>query len=91
VETTEVPSAFPIKSGRQVIEYANADVGGRKYYLPSRADSTMEVATTGSRSSRSGPSTTKFRNFVEFRTYRKFNVETKLTFAGDEAEPLRRP
>jgi hypothetical protein len=31
------------------------------------------------------------RNFVEFRAYRKFNVESNLTFDGGAAEPARKP
>jgi hypothetical protein len=63
-----IPADFPITRAERVIEYDLADIAGRKYWLPLRAEMTM---VEGARNYHS-------RNVIEFKRYRKFEAEVKL-------------
>jgi hypothetical protein len=58
------------------LDYGPADVGGRSFLLPLRADVRMAP--------RYYPST---RNEVEFTGYRKFTGESSITFEDSAAPP----
>jgi hypothetical protein len=84
-ETDDVPADFSIRSSSTSIDYAFAEVGGRRFLLPSGAETTMlyqpnrSVETRQIRDMRP-----KFmRNLVEFRAYRKFAVDSEIDFGGD--------
>ena len=73
LQTEGLPPTFPIQEVRVDLNYDYAEIAGRKYLLPLKA----EVRA------REGKLLT--RNEVEFRSYRKFGTETTITF---EPEPL---
>jgi hypothetical protein len=66
------PAGFPIRETRSTIDYDLRDVGGAPYLLPVRAEvRTLEAV---------GKSKMRYRNVEEFRDYRKFSTESKLSF-----------
>ena len=65
---TEIPHGFPIHANESSVDYEFAEVGGRRYLLPSQAYS---MAKSGKYAA---------ENNVEFRGYRKFQAEATLTF-----------
>jgi len=71
----EIPGGFPIDGNDCTVEYAFAEVAGKRYLLPAHA----RVMT------RSGRLVS--RNSVEFREYRKFQADTTIIF---EAPPEKR-
>ena len=72
-----IPADFPIQEARSRLDYDFAEIGGREFLLPLKAQMNMRQS--------------KFliRNNVEFRLYRKFSAESTLTFEEiDDFEPL---
>jgi hypothetical protein len=67
-QTAELPIGFPISHSSTTVEYDYADVGGRQYLLPLRADVHLASGRM------------KARNSVEFKEYRKFAAEAVITF-----------
>ena len=63
-----LPVSFPIRESSATVEYDYADVGGREYLLPARAEITMAAAHY------------KTRNDVEFKEYRRFQTDATITF-----------
>ena len=70
-EMRDVPRDFPIHSSSTRVEYGFAEIGGKRYLLPRRAETEMHTETTGT------------WNGAEFRGYRKFETDSKVTF-GEE-------
>jgi hypothetical protein len=68
VQHAILPMSFPIRQSATTVEYSYAEVGGRKYLLPLRAEVTMATARY------------KTRNVVDFKDYRRFQTETTITF-----------
>jgi hypothetical protein len=64
----EIPHGFPINANDSAVDYEFAEVGGKRYLLPSHARS---MAKSGKYAA---------ENNVEFREYRKFHAEATLTF-----------
>jgi hypothetical protein len=64
----EITPGFPINRNESSVDYEFAEVGGKRYLLPSLARS---VAKSGKYAA---------ENNVEFRDYRKFQAEATLTF-----------
>jgi hypothetical protein len=77
MSATGIPSEFPIQEARSRLDYDFAEISGRQFLLPLKAQMNMRQS--------------KFlvRNNVEFRLYRKFSAESTLTFEEiDDLEPL---
>ena len=73
-EAVDIPATFPVRQARSQVDYDNALVGTRQFLLPLTAMSFIsdpEVA---------------FKSDIEFRVYRKFGADTKITY--DIPEPL---
>jgi len=66
----DIPEDFAVKGAATVLDYDFADVAGRKYLLPLRADVRMRVRRV------------RTRNDVEFLEYQKFAADAKITFQG---------
>jgi hypothetical protein len=71
----EIPVGFPIRESTSMVEYDFKEVGGRKYLLPVRAESTTKSGNY------------KALNDVEFREYRKFHSEATITFDSLDEKP----
>jgi len=67
-QTAEIPSTFPISANDSWVEYDYADVGGKSFLLPTHAYS----------KTRSGRFVAE--NNIDFRDYRKFQIESNITF-----------
>jgi hypothetical protein len=87
--TTEVdpPPDFPIRRAATTIDYDFRAIGEEQYLLPVRAEVRMfelpseEVLKSLSRNDASTARRgVRYRNVVEFRNYRKFSTDSKLTF-----------
>jgi hypothetical protein len=63
-----LPVSFPIRQSATTVEYSYADVGGRRYLLPSHAEVTMSTGRY------------KSRNDVDFKEYRKFQTDATISF-----------
>jgi len=84
----EPPAHFPIASSETSMEYGVVDIGGSEYLLPVRAESlSMERALDPDELLRLRPSqreaaahAVRYRNQIEFRAYRKFSADARITF-----------
>ena len=77
MSATGIPADFPIQEARSRLDYDFAEISGRNFLLPLKAQMNMRQS--------------KFliRNNVEFRLYRKFSAESTLTFdVIEDVEPL---
>lgn len=63
-----IPIGFPVTRAENIIEYDLADIAGKKYWLPIRAEMMMVE----------GANKVQVRNTIEFKLYRKFEAEVKL-------------
>ena len=68
---TDIPSGFPIRSSAVRISYGYAQIGARRYLVPSTASSETSTATTF------------HRNRIEFQKYSKFSTESNIRFEGE--------
>lgn len=75
-QQAEIPPTFPINANESTVDYDFADVGAKRYILPTHA----YVKT------RSGRFIAE--NNMEFRNYRKFQTEASISF---DAEPEKSP
>jgi len=69
LEADDITPAFPIQAASTKLDYDYAEISGRNYLLPLRAEVRM----------RAGKQLSK--NEVEFRMYRKFGAEAEIRFA----------
>jgi hypothetical protein len=84
----EPPAHFPIASSETSMEYGMVDIGGTEYLLPVRAQSlSMERALEPDELLRLPPHQqdaaahpVRYRNEIEFRSYRKFSADARITF-----------
>lgn len=81
------PDGFPIRETATTIDYDLREIGGTSYLLPVRAEVRMlEYIPIGEISKMSGNAALlaqqpmRYHNVVEFRNYRKFTTESKLSF-----------
>jgi hypothetical protein len=75
LEADNIPPDFPVRQSSEVLEYDLIKIGDREFLLPVSAEF------------RSLAGHTSTRNLVEFRNYRKFFADTKLTFDDTDAQP----
>lgn len=66
--TEDIPADFPIRKSDVVLDYDYADIGGRRYLLPLRAEIRIVTGNTQS------------LNAVEFQKYRKFGADAAIHF-----------
>jgi hypothetical protein len=70
----DIEPGFPVLQASTVLDYAEQEVGGKKFPLPLRAETRLATADIHT------------RNMVEFSGYRKFEGKSTISF-GDEAPP----
>lgn len=75
-EADTIPDDFPLVGATRTLDYGSAEVGGRSFLLPLRAE--VRMMPRGRR-----PQT---RNEVEFTGYRKFAGESSISFGGPDQE-----
>ena len=63
-----IPPDFPITRSDGATDYDLADIGGRKYWLPVRAEVLLVE----------GGAKLHTRNVIEFKRYRKFEAEVRI-------------
>ena len=81
------PPGFPIRETATAIDYDFRAIGGDRYLLPVRAEvrtfelpseeALKRLSLKDAAIARRG---VRYRNFLEFRNYRKFSTDSKLTF-----------
>ncbi len=69
----EIPATFPIHNVTRRIAYADKDIGGKKYCLPSHADMHMEEGRR------------VFDNQIDFNDYHHFMSESTIHFGEEVA------
>jgi hypothetical protein len=74
LEADNIPADFPVQRAVTTVDYDLAEVGGKPYLLPLRAD--LRLGTAGQMT----------RNDVQFVNYRKFSADATLSF--DTPAPL---
>jgi hypothetical protein len=84
-EADDIPPDFSIRQSSTAIDYGFTDVGGRQFLLPSGAETTMLYQPNRSAEKRQVRvlRPTLMRNLVDFRSYRKFAVDSEIKFGGD--------
>lgn len=75
LEAENIPPSFPIGQATTALDYDYTQIGDQTFLLPLKADVRMRQDKLLS------------RNLVEFHLYRKFGVETTITFETPEALP----
>jgi hypothetical protein len=73
-EAESIPEKFPVRNSITWLDYGFANVGGRQFLLPLRAEVRM------------GTSAMQTRNEVEFHSYKKFGAESSISFEGPVPE-----
>ena len=68
MEAVDIPTSFPVQQASTILDYDYVKIGDRESLLPLKAEVRM----------RHDKYLTK--NVKEFRLYRKFSADTKLTF-----------
>jgi hypothetical protein len=71
LEAEDIPFSFPIQQARTVLDYDWQEIAGQQYVVPLRASITMRASKLLS------------RNDVEFRAYKRFGAEAKITLTPD--------
>jgi hypothetical protein len=64
----DIPAGFPVQESSTVLDYDYADVGGKRFLLPLRAEVRIDSRNV------------KNLNSVEFQKYRKFSAEGSVSF-----------
>ena len=75
LNATEIPAGFPIQQASDALDYDYTKINEQTYLLPLKAEVRLSH----------GKQLTK--NIVEFHLYRKFGVDTSVTFATPDALP----
>jgi hypothetical protein len=73
LHATEIPPSFPVQEAGTTLDFDYADISGRTFLLPLRAEIRMRHDRFLS------------RNLIEFRMYRKFSADAEIKF--DTATP----
>jgi hypothetical protein len=71
----DIPKSFPINAMEEILDYDTIDIGGQPYVLPLVAKFYMTAGRE------------KSRNELEFRSYRKFDSQTFVTYATSDISP----
>lgn len=71
-EAESIPPGFPVTGQSSILDYDMAYVGDRQFLLPLRTQTLLVTART------------EFKNISEFKDYRKFTGESKITFDAPE-------
>ena len=71
----EIPINFPIRENTLTLEYDYATVGGQRYLLPVRSETTTRRGSYVA------------ENRVEFKDYRKFHGESSISFTMTDEKP----
>jgi hypothetical protein len=84
-EADGIPAAFSIQGSTTSVDYAYADVGGKKFLLPWGAETNMLYQPSRALETRTLRDVRPklMRNLLEFRGYRKFAVDSEIDFGGD--------
>ncbi|HLK61936.1 MAG TPA: hypothetical protein VKU19_00755 [Bryobacteraceae bacterium] len=79
----ECPDDFPIADPFVSIDYDWSEIAGHRYLVPVRAETRMTERAPDPEIQGG----TKYRNRIQFRSFRKFTADSKLQWSG--AEPSR--
>jgi hypothetical protein len=71
-EMEGVPKDFPVHASFTTVTYDFADIAGRRYLLPARSQTEMNTRSMWT------------WNHAEFRGYRKFETDSKVTFTDEK-------
>jgi hypothetical protein len=84
-EADDIPADFSIRESTTSVDYAYADVSGKRFLLPSGAETNMLYQPNRSAETRMLRDLRPklMRNVLEFRGYRKFAVDSEIDFGGD--------
>ncbi len=77
LEADNIPPDFPVRQSSEVLDYDLIKIGDRESLLPLTAEF------------RSLAGHTSARNLVEFRNYRKFSADAKISFDDTDAPPAK--
>lgn len=69
-EANSIPWDFPVRESSTVLDYDFADISGKRYLVPLRADV------------RIGATEMHTRNVLEFQNYQKFGADATISFDG---------
>jgi hypothetical protein len=75
-EAENIPSEFPVKEARDVLDYDYTELSGQKFLLPLKAQVIMKGTEVWSRLDE------------EFRVYRKYSAESDIKFDTEPIAPL---
>lgn len=76
LQATEIPPSFPVQEAGTKLDFDYADIGGSTFLLPLRAEIRMRHDRVLS------------RNVIEFRLYRKFSADAKISFDAPTPDAL---
>jgi len=76
LEATDIPASFPIQEAGDTLDYGYQNLSGVDFLLPLKAQVYLRHDRVRS------------RNDIEFRLYRKYSADAKITFETDVPAPL---
>jgi hypothetical protein len=71
----DIPRGFPLRSTKVTVDYENAEIGGNRYLLPSRAEGLARTSNVSA------------KNESLFRNYRKFSAASVIEFGEQPPQP----
>ncbi len=69
----DIPKSFPVRETTDILDYDQAEISGQSYIVPMAAKLYMSSGRD------------KEKNEIEFRNYRKFGVESGITYGAADA------
>jgi hypothetical protein len=75
-EAVNIPPSFPVREASEILDYGMTDISGQRYMCPLMARVYMRTAEG------------KIHNEIEFRDYRKFDADSKITYGAIAPPPL---
>ena len=73
----DVPGTFPMQDIHQAINYKYVEIGGNSYLLPANSSVQSRAGHVGN------------LNEIDFRQYRKYSADTKITFDDGDETPKK--
>jgi hypothetical protein len=77
IDAVGIPSSFPVQEAREVLDYGPQTIGESQYICPLKAQLYLHSGAE------------KTRNDIEFRLYKKFGSDIKITYDTPAALPDR--
>jgi hypothetical protein len=74
INAVDIPTTFPIRDASELLEYGVAEISGKQYVVPTKAELLMHTARESD------------KNEIEFRNYHKYGTDSSITFGSEDTD-----